>query len=362
MKSNADLLSSMIVPPETTIIDAVSLMTRAARKILLVAEPDRRLLGVVTDYDVRRAILDHIDFSTPVDVIMSKKPVAGRVGMSRTEILALIRERACAQIPMLDTDGHIVDIHFMDEYLNGDSSPQVAVVMAGGQGKRLRPITEHTPKPLLTVAGRPIIFILLDQLLSEGIEHVYVSVNYKAEMIKKAVMDVPRYRNHITFLEETEELGTAGPLGLLPVRPAEPFLVVNADLLTSISMQEMLRYHAAEGNEITLATKRDVHSVPYGVVDLDGSQVVGLVEKPKYVYFVNTGVYVLNPSVLDLFQASGGRDMPDVIAEVLKSGKRVGSFPVHEYWLDIGNHEHYARAQEDFIRLFGNGASGESES
>lgn len=362
MKSNADLLPSLIVPPETTIIDAVSQITHAARKILLVADGARHLLGVVTDYDVRRAILDHIDFASPVEVVMSRHPVAGKAGMSRTEILALIREKACAQVPLLDAEGRIVDIHFMDEYLNGDSSPRMAVVMAGGQGKRLRPFTEHTPKPLLTVAGRPIIFILLDQLLSEGIERVYVSVNYKADMIKKAVMDVPRYRNHVAFLEETEELGTAGPLGLLPSRPDEPFLVVNADVLTSISMQEMLRYHAAEGNEITLATKRDVHSVPYGVVDLDGSQVTGLVEKPKYVYFVNTGVYVLNPSVLDLFQGGGSRDMPDVIAQALQTGKRVGSFPVHEYWLDIGNHEHYARAQEDFIRLFGDGANGEAES
>ncbi|MEO5374470.1 MAG: nucleotidyltransferase family protein [Alphaproteobacteria bacterium] len=351
--SNAHLLRDMMVPPDTTLMDAIAVLTRAAHKIILVTDPDRRLLGVVTDYDIRTAILNHVGFDQPIRDVMMTRPTVGRAGMSRADVLDIIRDRRCSQIPLLDEAGRVVDIHFMDEYLDDMvRRERVAVVMAGGLGKRLRPLTEDVPKPLLPVAGRPILFILLDQLLSEGFTRICITVNYRREMIKAAVSDVAAYRHRVEFIDEDEPLGTAGSLGLLPVRPRAPFAVVNADLLTNISLSDMMAVHTADGNMVTMATKREKHVIPYGVVELEGSAVTGLLEKPERVYFLNTGVYVASPEVLDLIPRDRFLDMTDVVSLLLERGSRVGSFPVSEYWLDIGSREHYERAQVDFIRHF----------
>ena len=357
MKSNAHLLPELTVSPSTPLIEAVAVLTKAGRKLILVKADDGKLLGIITDYDVRQALLNHVEFTQPVTAAMNKNPIVGKAGMNRGEVLALILKERCSQIPLLDTEGRVVDIHFQDEFLESreEESGKVAVIMAGGFGKRLRPMTEHVPKPLLTVAGRPILFLLIDQLLSEGFDTIYVTLNYKREMIEEAIKESPRYFNHVFCVLEEKPLGTAGSLSLLPEKPQSPFLVINADLLTNISLQRMLNFHADEKNIITMATRREKYTIPYGVVKLDGSRVISIEEKPNFTYFINTGVYVVNPEILSFLPKGEYCDMPSLAEQILAKNGRVGSFPVHEYWLDIGNHENYAQAQEDFLRHFSNG-------
>lgn len=350
LHSNALIVNELCVSPEAPLFEAIGILTRGARKILLVVNQGGRLLGVVTDYDVRKAILDHVELNQPIGTIMKQDPVVARQGINRTELLTLIRNTRCGQIPVVDDNGVVVDIHFIDEYLAEPREPmgKLAVIMAGGLGQRLRPMTEHVPKPLLPVAGRPILFVLLDQLISEGFDQVVLTVNYKGDLIRRAIADVPAYAEIVDFIHEDKPLGTAGSLSLLPFRPRNSFAVLNADLLTNISFTEMMRFHDAEKSVVTMATKREKHVIPYGVIDLDGSRVTQIREKPSYTYFVNTGVYIVNPEVLDQIPNNQFHDMPDVVTSLLTQGRRVSSFPVHEYWLDIGNHDHYAQAQKDF--------------
>jgi dTDP-glucose pyrophosphorylase len=349
-----DVLESLTVRPETPIIDAIKVITAGGQKIALVVDESRILLGVVTDYDVRQAILNHIDFQCPVTEIMARNPVTAKEGVSDEEIVRIIQDQYRHQIPVVDSEGRLVDIHFIGEYQHLDKPPnrKTAVIMAGGFGTRLKPMTDHTPKPLLLVGGRPILFIMLDQILTEKFDHIFITLNYKSEMIVDAINAEQKYKGKIDFIFENKPLGTAGSLSLLPERPADPFVVINADLLTSLSLNEMLAFHLNEENHVTMATKRESNSIPYGVVEFNGSKVTKLDEKPTFTYFVNMGVYVINPEVLDLIGKETYIDMPNIVEQLLEAEKQVGGFPVHEYWLDIGNHDQFEQAQEDYVNHF----------
>jgi NDP-sugar pyrophosphorylase family protein len=285
---------------------------------------------------------------------MHVDPVVGRAGTEHAEIFATLKSRRVAQLPLLDDAGRVVDVAFDDTFknLNALTAETIAVVMAGGLGARLRPLTSTTPKPLLPVGDQPILFSLLDQILFEGFGRVYVTVNYKSDMIVDAISAKEEYRERVHFIAENKPLGTAGALGLLPERPAHPFVVLNADLLTNLSFKALLRHHGLDKNSITMAIKRETTVIPYGVTELDGSRIVAIREKPNHSYFINTGVYVLAPEALDVVSPDTFMDMPDVVERMITKGYRVGSFPVHEYWLDIGNHEHYVRAQKDHELIF----------
>ncbi len=350
-----DIIPKITIGPDLPIRDAVQILNCGGYQIALVADPSSgRLLGIVTDYDVRQAILRHIDFGGRIDRIMHTNPVVGRAGMSSAEILDILKGSNIAQLPLLDDAGRVVDIAFDETFknLNALTAETIAVVMAGGLGARLRPLTSTTPKPLLPVGDQPILFSLLDQILFEGFGRVYIAVNYKSDMIVDAISTRKEYRDRVHFITEKKPLGTAGALGLLPERPAHPFVVLNADLLTNLSFKALLRHHGLDKNSITMAIKRETTVIPYGVTELDGSRIVAIREKPNHSYFINTGVYVLTPEALDVIPPDAFMDMPDVVERMITKGYRVGSFPVHEYWLDIGNHEHYVRAQKDHELIF----------
>ena len=350
-----DILPKITIRPDLPIQDAVQVLNRGGYQIVLVADPaTRRLLGIVTDYDVRQAILHNLDLKQPISAIMHIDPIIGRVGLNPSEAALILKTRNVAQLPLLDEAGRVMDIVFDDTFLNLNAltAKTAAVVMAGGLGARLRPLTSTTPKPLLHVGDRPILFSLLDQILFEGFGRVYVTVNYKSDMIINAISSQEEYRDRVRFVTEERALGTAGSLSLLPERPVHPFVVLNADLLTNLSFKALLRHHGLDRNAVTVTIKRETTVIPYGVTELEGSRITAIREKPNHSYFINTGVYVVDPETLDVIPPDTFMDMPDVVARMIAKDRRVGSFPVHEYWLDIGNHEHYARAQEDHLLVF----------
>lgn len=350
-----DILPRITIGPALPIREAVQVLNRSGHQIVLIVDPTtQRLVGIVTDYDVRQAILCHIDLSRPISEIMHVDPIIGSATMREDEARALLRSRRIDQLPLVDEAGRVVDIVFDDSFTNLSAltASMVAVVMAGGLGARLHPLTTTTPKPLLHVGDQPILFSLLDQILFEGFGRIYVTVNYKSDMIVDAIRGKAEYRDRVRFVAEEKALGTAGSLSLLPERPKHPFIVLNADLLTNLSLKAMLRLHGRDRNAVTVAIKRETTVIPYGVAELEGSRITAIREKPNHSYFINTGVYVVEPAVLDVIPPDTVMDMPDVVARIIAQGGRVGSFPVHEYWLDIGNHEHYARAQEDYLQVF----------
>lgn len=342
-----ELVAQLSIGPEVSLLTAIERLTKAERKILLVVARDGCLRSVVTDYDVRQAILNRRSLETPVGEFIQHRPVVAADTASERDIFALIRDKRCHQIPILDKAGRPVDVRFDDEFVHLAEQPRerAAVIMAGGLGTRLRPMTEDVPKPLLEVAGRPILFILLDQIISEGFNKVYVTLFYKSQIIIERVRDVARYRDCVEFVIEDEPLGTAGSLSLLPRPPAEPFLIINGDLLTEVPLREMLEFHNRERNMVTVALKREQVEVPYGIAEVRDGRIVALREKPALALDINAGVYIASPEICRRVGPGVRLDMPHLVNELLQDGARIGSFPIHEFWLDVGTHEHFNEAQ-----------------
>lgn len=351
-------LSSICVQSDASIGEALTRLEQGHRRIVLVVDDDGRLLGVATDSDFRRAMLARVDFDRPVASIMTKRPIAAGLDMAEADMLALMRRTHCHELPVIDRDGRVRELLLIEDLLARTVSARggTAVVMAGGLGERLRPLTESTPKPLLPVGDRPILFTLLDGLLADRFERVYVTVNYLADVIEAAVAEVPRYRDAVRFVRETERLGTAGALSLLPERPDRPFLVANADLLTKLPFQEMMRFHAREGNALTVALREERFMLPYGIATLEGTRVTAMIEKPTLTHFVNAGVYVMDPGVLDRIRPGAPMDATTLIGELIGAEARVGSFPVREYWIDIGQPHQLEQARRDYQAVFADGA------
>lgn len=346
------LVAALSTGPDATIHQAVEQLTKTQRRILVVRDDAGRLLGTVTDYDIRRSILAGSPLGSPVSAIMSTNPVVLSSSKTESEIEAFLRNNRAHYVPVVDAANRVVDIRFQQELLRSQApAERIAVVMAGGFGRRLRPFTEDVPKPMLCVGGRPILFMILDQIIAEGFTKVYVSIHYKSDVIVQAVNGFAHYREIVTFVNECEPLGTAGGLSLLPQRPKGSFLVINGDLVTQVPLRELLRYHERDKNFITVATKVEHYTVPYGVIEVEDARVVGIREKPKFEYIVNIGAYMLEPAVLDDIAQDERLDMPELIWRALKHGKIVGRFPVHEYWLDVGTPEQYARANHDATAL-----------
>ena len=344
------ILEKICVQPTLPIKQAVQVLNDGHLRIALIVDDENRLLGVIADSDIRRAILRGLSFDLPVSEIMVREPVVASVEMGDQAIFSLMQATKRYEIPVLDHDKKVVGLRTIDAFIGQEQQAEV-IIMAGGLGTRLRPLTEATPKPLIPVQGKPILFILLDQLILAGFRKITLALNYKANLIKEAIATIPDHANLIHFIEEKKPLGTAGPLSLLASPPVAPFFVVNADLLTNVDFRAMLRFHDMEGNQVTMAVRAEKYQVPFGVVKLKGTHVLGMEEKPIHSYFANAGIYVLDPSVLSFVPENCVYDMPDLINDVIAAGKHVGSFPIHEYWLDIGKHDELQQAQKDLFPM-----------
>lgn len=347
-------LDSVLVGPTDPIDKVLAVLNDAHRRIAIVVDDARRILGVVTDSNFRHAMLSRKDFGSPVGDIMTRSPITVTADMTHDQVLHLMERTHCHEVPVIDRAGAVTGLLLIEDLLHQRNAPvpRVAVIMAGGLGERLRPLTEQTPKPLVNVGGRPILFAILDHLLAAEFDRIVISVNYLAEAIVDAVRAVPGYARVVEFVREDDRMGTAGALTLLPELPADPFLVMNGDLLTNIDFRGMLRFHRHESNAVTIALREERVRIPYGVAQLEGTRVVGLREKPEYSHFINTGVYVVDPAMVSLLDQGTYSDMPTLIERAIAADKRVGCFPVHEYWLDIGERKQLDQADRDFGRIF----------
>jgi NDP-sugar pyrophosphorylase family protein len=283
-----------------------------------------------------------------------RTPVTAPAGTDSARLLQVMTERGVDQIPLMDGD-QVVDVAFIRDLVREgeESEPSPVVLMAGGKGTRLRPLTEQTPKPMLSVGGRPLLERVLEQVREAGFSRVLVAVNYRADVIEEHFGDGSQFGIDIAYLREDRPLGSAGALRLAGSELDRPFVVMNADLLTNVNLAALMRFHREEGNVVTVGVRQYILELPYGVIDLDGTRVVALREKPKPRYLVNAGVYAVNPRVLSLMPAEKmAFDMTDVIEAALANGLRVGGFPVREYWLDIGQLGDYERAESDHATYF----------
>jgi dTDP-glucose pyrophosphorylase len=342
----------ILIQPDASVIEAMKRLDVGAAQIVLVADADGKLLGTVTDGDTRRALLRGVPLEGPISAIMNRVPLTLRIGATRDEALALMRDRVIHQLPVLDDAGHVVELITLDEALRGVHGETLVVLMAGGLGSRLRPLTDATPKPLLSVGGRPLLEITITNLARQGFGRFIISVNYKADMFREHLADGKRLGVSIDYIQEEERLGTAGALRLLPFRPPSPFLVMNGDILTNFDAHQLLAFHRDQRATATMCVREYQWQIPFGVVQIENGKLVSIDEKPVRREFVSAGINMLSPEALDFIPATGSFDMPSLLEAISINVTRPAVYPLQEYWLDIGHLEDLQRAQADIAGLF----------
>ena len=341
-----DDLARCVVPRHATIREGLLGIDRGAGGIVLAVDAAGRLVGVATDGDLRRALIAGAGLDDPLAVAINERYLAVPAGQSRVQALDLMRARRIDAIPVVDDAGRPVALHLLHAFLEPAARDNWALIMAGGQGIRLRPLTDTVPKPMLRVAGRPILERIVLHLVGFGVKRIFISVGYLAHVIEDHFGDGSALGASIEYLRETEPLGTAGALGLLPGSPPGPLLLLNGDLVTSADVDAMLAFHARGGFAVTIGTRRYLHTVPFGCVDRDGDRVTGIEEKPTLEREINTGIYVVEPWVAGLVPPGARASMPELVGTVLERGSPVGAFEIEDDWVDVGHREQLTRARE----------------
>ena len=339
------------------LMEAVRAIEASRRRIAVVISQDNRLLGTLTDGDVRRCLLAGGTLDTPVSKAMNSNPVTAEIGSPTSYILDLMRRGNVMAIPLMDQNGRfkrLVHLSDLDENptLRRDAAEfAFAVIMAGGEGKRLRPITETIPKPMIDIGGVPLLERQIHGLANAGLRRIYLSVNYLGHLIEAHFGDGHDFGLEIRYLREQEKLGTAGALSLLPEKPNAPFVVMNGDILTTSDFSSLYAFHQTYSAMVTVAAVDYRINIPYGVINAEGVFVRGLAEKPSQRFLCNAGIYAVSPDALDLLQGTRHCNMTDIVEYCLEKAMPVAVFPVHEYWSDIGTPDDLEKARVIFLEM-----------
>lgn len=346
-RRGVDSLRRLLVSPRATLLDAMQVIDREGIELVFVGDGRGRVLGTLSDGDVRRAILrgqplNHGD----LNLAMNPRFTWVNPSVGRAEVLDLMRSLGISVVPVLDKRGRLVGLHLLYELIGAGVKPNAAVLMAGGKGMRLRPLTYDIPKPMLPVAGRPILERLVLQLVGSGIRRIFVAINYLGEVIEKHFGDGSRFGCDIEYLREKQPLGTAGALSLLPKGArTHPVLVMNGDLVTEFDVSRVLAFHEAGGFEMTTVLKPYQVEIPFGVAEIRGDELVSIREKPREQHAVNTGIYVVGARALGLVPMRTEFTMPDLIQACTRGKRRVGAFQMEGDWIDVGRHETLKQAR-----------------
>ena len=342
------VVSHISIGLNASVLEALRVIENGSAQIALVVDDKKCLLGTLTDGDIRRGLLRGETLEAPVHLFMNRQFRFVRSGDDQAVVLKMMRREKLGQIPVIDSEGRVVQVLLLNELLAPAQLPNAVVIMAGGKGTRLRPHTEHCPKPMLPVDGKPMLEILLDQCIASGFRQFYLSVNYLKEQIIEHFGDGKDWGVAIDYLVEDEPLGTAGSLQLLPSTVQEPFLVMNGDVLTRLNPSQLLRFHVEHDAAGTLCVREHTTTVPFGVVQTNGVELAGFAEKPSYRQLVNAGVYVIDPQLLPLLPHHQATDMPTLLQSAQKVGHRVAVCPIHEYWIDVGRPETLRQAHQEW--------------
>ncbi|CCQ75367.1 nucleotidyltransferase family protein [Magnetospira sp. QH-2] len=341
-----------LVLETATLGDAIRMLETSALQICLIVDKDDRLTGTVTDGDIRRGILRGFGLDRPIMDVACRDPLTWRPDGDPVELLQVMSERSVRQVPLVDGHGLVVGLTMREDLLSPHPLPNWVVLMAGGLGMRLRPMTEFTPKPLLKVGTKPLLESIIEAFAQQRFENFFLSVNYLADKIRDHCGDGSRWDVSIRYLEEQEKLGTAGALGLLPETPTHPVIVMNGDVLTKVNFRSLLEYHQEQKAMVTVCVREYDVQVPFGVVKLDDQRIASIVEKPVHSFFVNGGIYVLEPDLIARVEPGQPLDMPTLIDDAIGRGETVAAFPVREYWLDVGRVDDFLRAETEYRNEF----------
>lgn len=331
--------------------DAMKIIDSGAMRIAVILGNDNKLVGILTDGDIRRGILNGLQLGDSIETIINHSPVTCDINADRDHLILLAKKYNLHQIPVLD-NGRLVAVEDVNAVSKTFEYQNKAVLMAGGLGRRLMPLTKNVPKPMLHVGDKPILETIIDGFRKHGFKNIVLSVSYKSEIIKDYFGDGTDFGVSIEYVHENDRMGTAGALSLMRDKLCGDFFVMNADLLTRVNFQYLLHYHQSNDAAATMGVRKYALEVPYGVVKMDGGRMLKIEEKPKHEFFVNAGIYVLNSSVLSNIPDGQFYDMPTLFSELLEKKLRVSSFPIREYWTDIGRSDELDQAKKDYTQVF----------
>lgn len=337
---------------DSTIKEALQIIDLGAVKFAIVVDKQDKLIGTLTDGDIRRAFLDGKTLDDKIETIYFKEPTVVNVNNTKEEVINLCTSKKIYQIPVLDNEGRVVSIDLLDELLKPEVHANKVVLMVGGLGTRLRPLTDNTPKPMLPVGGKPILQTIVEKFVSYGFVNIVMCVGYKSSIIQDFFEDGNKFGANIEYVLEEKRMGTAGALSLLGTKPDEPFFVMNGDLLTNVNFEHLLEFHLANDSIATMCVREYDFQVPYGVVNVEKGKILSIEEKPVQKFFVSAGIYMLSSNCVSYIPENEFYDMPTLFEKLIGMNENTISFPLREYWLDIGRMEEYEKANLEYHEVF----------
>lgn len=345
-------LNEIIVRQHQTLHETIQIIDASAAQVALVVDDAMKLCGIVTDGDVRRAILRGTGLQAPIREVMNAEPHTALISDDHESLLAQMRLHGLRQLPIVDQNRTLLGIEFLEDLTRPASRENLVVLMAGGLGSRLKSLTENCPKPMLSVGDKPLLETIIDNFVAYGFHNFAISVNYLAEHITGYFGDGSRLGVRIQYLQEETRLGTAGALSLMAQQPEKPLIVMNGDVLTKVNFPQLLAFHDDHEAMATMCVREYDFQVPYGVVEMDNYRIRDIREKPVHSFFVNAGIYVLSPAAVAMIPAGRAYDMPSLFQEIIAKHQITAAFPIREYWIDIGQMADYERANGDYPKVF----------
>lgn len=339
--------------PSSTILDALDILDKEALRVVLVINDKGCLIGVVTDGDIRRGLLNKLSLSDEISTVMNTSPITATLGTSREQLIELMELKGILSIPLVSESGVVVGLETLQDILSHPLVKNPVFIMAGGFGTRLRPLTDTCPKPMLKIGDKPILETVIRSFIKAGFVNFYISTHYMPEQIQDHFGNGEEYGASIQYVHEEQPLGTGGALGLLPDDlPKElPIIMINGDVLTKVDFKRLLEFHLENDADATMCVREYDYQIPYGVINGEGNRITSMVEKPIQRFFVNAGIYVVSPRIIDSVPQNYNIDMPTLLEQHMKEREKVLMFPIHEYWLDIGRMDDFNRAQADIHAL-----------
>lgn len=337
---------------KSTIREALKVIDGGAMQIAIVVDEQERLVGTLTDGDIRRGLLNNLSLDEQIESIVFRTPTVATLKETKEEILKKALAKKLHQIPVIDDENRVLGIKEIEELVKPRIKPNKVVLMVGGLGSRLKPLTDTTPKPMLKVGNKPILQTIVEKFAEYGFVNIVMCVNYKSHIIQDYFGDGSQYGVNIEYVLEEQRMGTAGALSLLKSAPDEPFFVMNGDLLTNVNFENLLDYHRGQNAIATMAVREYDFQVPYGVVNIEEGRILSIEEKPVHKFFVSAGIYMLSPKVISMIPENQFYDMPTLFEQIIAAEGKASSFPIHEYWLDIGRMDDYERANSEYEGVF----------
>jgi len=347
----------VLIGPNVCIREALKQMNEVGLQVLFVVDEENRIVGIITDGDVRRSLLNNIPFDEPIEKIMNRNPITLRFPYKEAEALELMKKNSIKHIPVINEKQEVVDIILWSDFLNNGkvkypSQNIPVVIMAGGRGTRLDPFTKILPKPLIPIGEKTIIEVLMQNYRKYGFNKFILILKYKAEMIKTYLLE-NKNDYKLEFFEEQEYLGTAGGLSLIKNILKDTFIVANCDVIVYTDFYNLLNFHRENGNKITILGILKYFKVPYGVLELNAYNLKEFIEKPELDFIINSGIYVLEPDIINFIPSVKPVDMPELLKMAQKNNCKVQVYPINCPWFDVGQWDEYNKAI-DFIKRYGN--------